>query len=84
MRVTLSRELLAILIREREKILRDIMTGDESCFFLHYPDDSAWIGSRDELPVQIKPEIEVEKCLIFVIWPVHGISSLVDLPKGES
>jgi hypothetical protein len=60
------------------------MTGDESWFFLYYPDDSAWIGSRDELPVQIKPEIEAEKCLIFVIWPVHGIHGLVEVPKGES
>jgi hypothetical protein len=82
-RVTPSRKLLAILIREREKIFRDIMTGDESWFFLHYLDDSAWIGSRDELPVQMKPEIETEKCLIFVIWPVHGIHSLVDAPRGE-
>jgi hypothetical protein len=60
------------------------MTGDESLFFLHSPDDSAWIGSRDELPVQIKPEIQAEKCLISVIWLVNGIDSLVEVPKGES
>jgi hypothetical protein len=62
----------------------EIMTGDESWLFLHYPHDSAWIASRDELPVQIKPEIEAEKCLILVIWPVHEIHILVDVPKGAS
>jgi hypothetical protein len=62
----------------------NIMTGDEFWFFLHHPHDSAWVGSRDELPGQIKPEIDAEKCLISVIWSVNVIHSLVDDPKGES
>jgi hypothetical protein len=82
-RVTLSRELLAISLQERETNFMDMMKCDESEFSLHYPHDSAWAGSRDELPVQIKPEIEAEKCLIFVIWSVNGGDSLVDVPKGE-
>jgi hypothetical protein len=61
----------------------DGMKGDESWFFLHYPHDSIWAGYRDELLVQINPEIEVEKCLISVIWSVNGIDSLVDISKGE-
>jgi hypothetical protein len=28
--------------------------------------------------------VTTEKCLILVIWPVHGIHSFVDVPKGES
>jgi hypothetical protein len=83
-RVTLSREFLAILLQEREKNFNDIMTGDQSWFFRHYPHDSASAGFRDELPVRIKPEIDAEKCLIFVIWSVNGIHSLVDVSKGES
>jgi hypothetical protein len=75
---------LAILLQEQEKNLTDIMTGDESWFFLQYRHDSAWAGCRDELPVRIKPEIDAEKCLIYVIWSGNGIYSLADVPKGES
>jgi transposase len=83
-RVTLSRKLLTILFQEREKNFMDIMTGDESWFFLHDPHASAWAGSRDDLPVRIKPEIDAEKCLISVRWSVNGIHSPLDVPKGES
>jgi hypothetical protein len=49
-RVTFSRELLVISVQEREENFRDIMTGDESWFFRHFPHDFAWAGSRGELP----------------------------------
>jgi hypothetical protein len=83
-RVTLSREFLAILLHEREKNFMDIMTGDESWFFRHSPHDFAWAGSRDKLPVLIKPSIDPEKCLISVIWSVNWIYSLVGVAKSES
>jgi hypothetical protein len=62
----------------------NIMTGDESSFFLYDPHGSTWAGSRDELPLRVKREIDAEKCPISVRWWVNGISSLVDVPKGES
>jgi hypothetical protein len=83
-RVRFFRKLLAILPQERELNVMDIMTGDEFWFFLHYPHDSTSAGTRDDLPVSIKPEIDAEKYLISVIWSVNRIHSLVDIRKGES
>jgi hypothetical protein len=83
-RVTFSRALLELLRREQENNFEHVVTGDESWFVLHYPNESIWVESRDEVPVRIKQTIDAEKCLISILWFVSGIHSLVDIPKGES
>jgi histone-lysine N-methyltransferase SETMAR len=83
-RVTFSRALLEVLHREQGNNFEHVITGDESWFFLHYPNESIWAESRDEVPVRIKQTIDAEKCLISILWSVKGIHSLIDIPKGES
>jgi transposase len=53
-RVTFSHALLEVLRREQRTNFDYVITGDEACFFLHYPNESVWAGSRDEIPVRIK------------------------------
>jgi hypothetical protein len=60
------------------------ITGDESWFFLYHPHDSIWVSSRDEMSESISQKIDTEKCLISLLWPVNGIDSLVDVPKGST
>jgi hypothetical protein len=59
-----------------------IITGDELWFFLYYPRDSVWAGTRDELPQRIKQKINAEKCLASILWSVNGIHSLLDVPRA--
>jgi transposase len=66
-RVTFSRALLEVLRREQQNNFDHVITGDESWFFIHYPNESVWAGSRDEVPVRIKQTIDTEKCLISVL-----------------
>jgi hypothetical protein len=61
-----------------------VITGDESWLFIHYPNESVWAGSGDEVSVRIKQTIDTEKSLISVLWSANGIHSLVEIPKGES
>jgi hypothetical protein len=59
-----------------------IAIGDESWFFPYYFRDLVWAASRDEVPQHIKQRIDMEKCLISILWSVNGIHSLFDVFKG--
>jgi transposase len=83
-RVSCPRLLLAAVEQNEATRFQDVITGDESWFFLYYPRDSMWAPSRDDLPDRIKQKIDTEKCLISVLWSVRGIHSLVDVPKGTT
>jgi hypothetical protein len=76
--------LLEVVCREQQNNFDYVITGDELWLFLHYPNESVWAGSRDEVPVHIKQIIGTDKCLISVLWSVNWIHSFVDILKGES
>jgi hypothetical protein len=63
---------------------QQIITGDESWFFLYYLCDSVWATSCDELPQRIKQKIDTEKCLLSILWSVNDIHCLLDVPKGTT
>jgi hypothetical protein len=52
-RATLSHELLAIWQSDRSSGFQNMITGDESWFFLSYPRESVRVKSRDEGPDKI-------------------------------
>jgi hypothetical protein len=66
-RITYPRALLEVLRREQQHNVDHVITGDESWFFLHYPNESVWAESRNEVLVRIKQTIDTEKCLISVL-----------------
>jgi hypothetical protein len=82
--VTLSHEILAVLESDRRNSFQNVITRDESWFFLYYPRDSICAQSRDEVPEIISQQIDSEKCLISVLWSVNGMQSLEDVPKATT
>jgi hypothetical protein len=60
---------------------QQIITVNESWFFLYFSRDSVWVASFDELPQRIKQKIDRRKCLVSILWSVNGIRSLLDVPK---
>jgi hypothetical protein len=83
-RVSLSADLLKILLEDQETFFANVLTGDESWFYFEYPHESIWAPSRDDVPEKIEQKIDTEKCLISIIWSVNGIHSLLDVPKGTT
>jgi hypothetical protein len=63
-RVTYSRILLDVLEAQRTGFER-MITGDELCFFLSYPYNSALATSRDEPPERVSPSTASTVCLTF-------------------
>jgi hypothetical protein len=51
---------------------------------LYYPRNAIWTHSREDVPERLSQKIDIEKCLISVLWSVTDIHSLVDVPKGGS
>jgi hypothetical protein len=58
---------LEILVAIQRIKFRNIVTGDESWFYLDYHHDRQWSVSRDELTQKVKPGIST-KSMLTVIW----------------
>jgi hypothetical protein len=83
-RMSDSKLLLAALMEEKASDFQQIMTGDESRFFLYYSRDSVWGASCDELPQRIKQKSDTQKCLVSILCSVNGIHSPLDVSKGTA
>jgi hypothetical protein len=73
---------LEVLEEAELNLFEHVITGDESWFFLDYQRDSLRAESRDAVPERSKQKIDTEKCLIFVLWCVTGIHTLIDVLNG--
>jgi hypothetical protein len=51
---------------------RDIITSDESWFYLEYHHASQWSVSRDEVPQRVGPAFGTAKFMLTAIWSVNG------------
>jgi hypothetical protein len=49
--------------------------------YFEYLHAAVWVPSRDEVPETIKQKIDIENCLISIIWSVNGIHSLLNVSK---
>jgi hypothetical protein len=56
-RVTRWHGLLEVLEKDEEDDFRNILTRDESRFYLKYSHESAWAASRDEVLEKIKQKL---------------------------
>jgi hypothetical protein len=61
-----------------------IITGNESRFFFFHPRDPVWAESPDELPQHTEQKIDMEKCLVWILWSVDGIHGPFHTPKGTT
>jgi hypothetical protein len=82
-RVDLSHQLLQVLRSDEEQNFKNIVTGDESWFFLETSVISGWSRSRDDLTSRPKQNIQPEKCLISIIWSPYGLHGLRVVTQGE-
>jgi hypothetical protein len=83
-RVSHAKHILTALTKHKPIDFEQVITGDESWFFLHYPHDSVWASSRDDLLHRTKHTINAEKWLVSIFWSVNGIHSLLHGPKGPA
>jgi hypothetical protein len=60
-RGNLSYGIFSALHRVRAIGFQNIITGDESSFFLYYPHDLIWASARDEVPERVSEKLTPKK-----------------------
>ena len=81
MRVQRSIEILEILKKSEKKYFIDIMTGDESWFYLKYQSSYMYAASRDKVEYRTSMEISTEKIMVTMFFNGNSLLCLDLLPK---
>ena len=81
-RLAKCRELLPILEALQRNNFRNVVTGDESWFYLETGHSAQWSVCRDDVATKTKPTISTPKFMLTVIWGVEGFH-VVDLMTSQ-
>lgn len=60
----------------------DIITGDESWFYLNYSPDGCWARKSQDVPVHVRPGIWTQKFMLTIFWGIRGFYLIDVLPHG--
>ena len=77
-------KLLQLLKQCKALKWKQIFTGDESIFMLHYGIDGAWVAEDEKGPIMDGSEIQQEKIMVTIIWGISGFHVIDMLPENGS
>jgi hypothetical protein len=80
--VTLLQELLPMLERQKQRPWHDIVTLDESWFYLNTNHELIWLQPDGEIPETEWRTIQSEKVMLTIVWNLSGFHLINVLPKG--
>jgi hypothetical protein len=80
-RVTLSQELLPMLERQKQRSWHDIVTLNESWFYLNIGHGLIWLQPDGEIPERERGTIQSEKVMLTIVWNPSGFHLINVLPK---
>lgn len=83
-RVNGALELKSILVSESQKDFINLITGDQSWFFLSYEPAKKWSISKDDVPFRVSKSICTEKVMITVMFSKNRIFHIDMMKKGQS
>jgi hypothetical protein len=78
------RQLRDVLQAQDRCQFRGLISGDETWVSLDMKPGTIWYPADAELPIRVKRAIASEKCMLIVLWGIHGIRvGAVFLRHGE-
>jgi hypothetical protein len=80
--VALSRELLSMLYQEETRDWHNVITLDESWFYLCTDHELIWFAPGEMVQERERHMIQCRKSMTTVAWNTSGFHLLVTLPKG--
>lgn len=83
-RVDMSRDLLESLSGMSERQLSNVITEDESWFFLSYAHSGRWATTPEEVEPRERAKIGTPRVMVSVMWGLRGPVVLLGLEVGES
>jgi hypothetical protein len=81
-RATLPQELLSVVERQEERSWHDIVTVDESWFYLNTDDELIWLRREEEIPERVRQMVQSQKVMLPIVWNLNGFHLIRVLPKG--
>jgi histone-lysine N-methyltransferase SETMAR len=82
-RVEQTQLLLRKLTSEQRRGWHDIVTLDESWFYLTTQHESIWFPETEKVPERERPMIQSKKLMLTIIWNPQGFHLINVLPKGQ-
>lgn len=79
-----AQQLKSILISESQNDFSNLITGDQSWFFLSYEPTTKWSLSKDDVPVRVSKGIHTEKVMITVMFSKNRVWHIDMLERGQS
>jgi hypothetical protein len=80
-RMTLSQELLPMLEQQKQRSWHDIVTLDESLFYLNTDHELIWLQPDGEISGRERPTIQLEKVMLTIVWNPSGFYLINVLSK---
>jgi histone-lysine N-methyltransferase SETMAR len=81
-RIELSRELLRILQVKRDRAWHDIITLDESWFYLSMDHELIWLRHGEKMPERERHTVQSKKFMLTIVWNPRQFHLINVLPKG--
>lgn len=81
-RVELSRQLLSMLEIQQVRSWHDIVTLDESWFYLCTDHEMIWLQSDEKVPERERPTIQSKKLMLTIVWNPNGFHLINVLSSG--
>jgi hypothetical protein len=82
-RVNLSRQLLRMLEVQCDRAWYDIVTLDESSFYLSTYYEFVWLPRDEKVPERKRHTIQSKKCMFMIVWNSRGFHLIKVLEKGR-
>jgi histone-lysine N-methyltransferase SETMAR len=82
-RVELSKQLLKVLEVQEDRAWHDIITLDESWFYLTTEHERIWLPEGANVPDREQPTVQTKKIMLTIAWNPHGFHVIKVLPKGR-
>jgi hypothetical protein len=71
-----------MLERRERRSWHDIVTLDESWFYLHTDHELIWAQSDAEIPERQRHTVQSQKVMLTIVWNPGGFHLVNVLPKG--
>jgi histone-lysine N-methyltransferase SETMAR len=83
-RVEQAQLMKGILLKNKQYGFLNIVTGDESWFYLFYPPSSKWIKKEEDRPVMESMSHLSKKVMVTICFSSTGLRHLFTLPHGQT
>lgn len=79
-----AQQLKSALISSAKKDFENLITGDQSWFFLSYEPKTKWSLSIEDVPQRVQKKIQTIKFMVTVMFSKNHLFLVNVLPEGES